>query len=114
MKNEIALMAQALKIGTVPVELRKSRTGWRAFMPASITRNGRVDQTSHVEISYRPMSKTGLKMWLAQRYCAEVFEKTDGVYISPRYAMKCPRWGSRFGALPELTRFMKRAGLISV
>jgi hypothetical protein len=113
-KNVIALYSAALKFNGVPVTLkRQGRDGWRAFMPAAINQNGGAEKVSHVDITPgNGYTKMGLKLAMAHRYCAEVFEKSDTVYVNPRHAMKSPKWGSRFGGLPEFAMFMKRAGLI--
>lgn len=112
--NNIALYNAALKFNGIPVTLkRQGRDGWRAFMPSKINQNGSAEIVSHVDITPgNKYTKAGLKIALANRYCAEVFEKSDTAYVNPRYAMKCPRWGSRFGGLPEFAMFMKRAKLI--
>lgn len=112
-KHQIADMYRCLKLGTIPVQIKRCQRGYKAFMPASITKDGGVETLSHVELTSGPCpNKTELKLHLCQRYEAEVFMHTDTVYIRPRYAMKSPRWGGRFGALPELTHYARRAKLI--
>ena len=112
-KNSIAEMAQCLKIHTIPVQIKRTRRGYRAFMPAKITKDGGVGECSEVDITPGSYNrKIDLKLAISQRFEAEVFSKSDTMYIRPRYALKSPRWFGRFGALPELTRYARRAGLL--
>ena len=111
--NNIALMSRCLKLHTIPVQIKRTRNGYKAFMASSITRDGGVAECSPVNIAPgRYSRKADLKIALCQRYEADVFNHTDTVYIRPRYAMKSPRWGGRYGALPELTSYAKQAGLL--
>lgn len=114
MKNAIAKMNKCLKLSDIPVTIKRSRGYYRAFMPSSISKDGGAEKLSGVDIAPGRFSrKIDLKLALAERYCASVFSHCDTVYIRPRYAMKCPRWGGRFAALPEVTHAAIRAGLIA-
>jgi hypothetical protein len=114
--NRIALFAAALKIGTLKLKFKRTRSGWAAFVPSKQTPSGDIDTLSEVKLcdfgtSFHQGTLKRLRFNVASRYLAQVFEDSDCCHINLRWAMKLPNWG-RFGALPELAHAMKRAGLI--
>ncbi len=110
----ITEMNKALKIGTLPCAVvRDGRNGYCLKLPSRITKNGGIETLSDVKIlNFGNMNKMRVRMESVSRYEAQAYPDSEVVYIQPRLAMKSPRWGGRFGALPELTHAMKRAGLI--
>ncbi len=107
-------MNKALKIGTLPCAVvRDGRRGYCLKLPSRITKDGGIETLSDVKIlNFGHMNKMRVRMESVSRYEAQAYPNSEVVYIQPRLAMKSPRWMSRFGALPELTQAMKRAGLI--
>ena len=113
MKPTIQEMAQALKIKTLPCQVaRDGNRGYCLKIPSKITQNGGIETLSNVKICNFGEKKMAVRMRSISRYEAHAFPDSDVIYIQPRLAMKSPQWGGRFGALPELTLAMKRAGLI--
>lgn len=117
MKTELispALLAAALKIGTLPCAVARDGNSYCLRLPSLITRDGGIEALSPVKLlNFGYMSKMRVRMESISRYEAQAYPDSEVVYIQPRLAMKSPRWGSRFGALPELAHAMKKAGLIS-
>lgn len=107
-------MSKALKIGTLPCAVvRDGRHGYCLKLPSKITKDGGIEKLSDVKLlNYGWMNKMRVRMESVSRYEAQAYPDSEVVYIHLRDAMKSPRWGGRFGALPELTHAMKRAGLI--
>lgn len=108
-------MDKALKVGTLPVQLVRSGRSYCWRLPKGITKDGGIDRSlglSHVDLcDYGYTTKMKARFNLASRYLAQVFPDSEVAYIRLNWVMKLPNWG-RFGALPELTHAMRRAGLI--
>lgn len=108
-----ALMAAALKITTLPCAIARDGNNYCLRLPSKITQSGGIETLSPVKLlNFGSMKKMRVRMEAVSRYEAQAYPDSEVVYIQPRMAMKSPRWGSRFGALPELATTMKRAGLI--
>jgi hypothetical protein len=107
-------MNRALKIRTLPCAVvRDGRSGYCLRLPSKITKDGGIEELSDVKLlNFGGMSKMRVRMESVSRYEAQAYPDSEVVYIQPRLAMKSPKWTGRFGALPELTHAMKRAGLI--
>jgi len=108
-------MDKALKVGTLPVQLARSGRSYCWRLPRSITKDGGIDHSKGVSdvvlCDFGYASKMKARFNLASRYLAQVFPDSEVAYIRLKWAMKLPNW-DKFGALPELTHAMKRAGLI--
>lgn len=116
MKITPSLMQAALKIGNLPCAVvRDGRSSYCLKLPSRITKDGGIEELSDVKIlNFGHMNKMRVRMESISRYEAEAYPDSEVVYINLRMAMKSPRWGTRFGALPELAHAMKRAGLIRI
>lgn len=113
MTPTIAEMNKALKITTLPCQVaRDGNRGYCLKLPSRITKDGGIETLSNVKICNFGEKKMAVRMRSISRYEAQAFPDSEVVYIHPRRAMKSPQWVGRFGALPELTLAMKRAGLI--
>jgi hypothetical protein len=113
MNAPIALYAAALKITTLPCAVARDGNSYCLRLPSKITPNGGIEALSDVKLlNFGNMNKMRIRMESISRYEAQAYPDSEVVYIRPRDAMKSPKWGSRFGALPELSRAMKKAGLI--
>ena len=109
-----ALMAKALKITTLPCAVARDGNSYCLKLPATITADGGIETLSNVKLlNFGHFSKMRTRMEAIHRYEAQAYPDSEVVYIRPRDAMRSPKWGSRFGALPELAWAMKRAGLIA-
>lgn len=110
--NMIRLQS-TLKLGTIPCALKRDRNGWHLRLPARIDLNGGIEKLSDVKLlDYPGMTKMRCRMESVGRYLAQAYPDSEVVYISPRMAMKNPKWAGRFGALPELAHAAMRAGLV--
>lgn len=107
-------MNKALKIGTLPCAVvRDGRHSYCLKLPSRITKTGGIETLSDVKLlNFGHMNKMRVRMESISRYEAQAYPDSEVVYIRPRDAMKSPRWGGRYGALPELAHAMKKAGLI--
>ena len=117
MKNiTIADMNAALKVGTIPVQLVRRNGSYCWALPKAITKSGGIDHAAGLSAAYLcdfgHTGKMKARFNIASRYLAQVFPNSEIAFINPRHAMKMPNWTGPFGGLPELTRAMKRAGLI--
>ena len=106
-------MAAALKIGTLPLVLKRVRGNWCAVVPSAIDSTGAPVSLSNVCLLDWPrQGLRSLRFDAASRYHAQVYQDSMTVFVNLRWAMKLPNWTGRFGALPELSDAMHRAGLI--
>lgn len=113
MKHDIALYSKALKVGTLPLVFKKTKWGWAAFLPSKLGADGSPDHVSNIKVcDFSNMTLRRLRFTVASRYLAQVYEDSMVCFINLRWALKLPNWGGRFGAIPELSVAMKRAGLI--
>jgi hypothetical protein len=118
MKLQIRLMAQALKVKSLPVALKRTRNGYEWRLPRAISPDGGIDWgkgLSDVAIcNFGGLPKMRARFEIASRYLAQVYPDSEVAFIQPRHVLKHPNWFGRFGGLPELAMKMKRAGLIKL
>ncbi len=79
---------------TVELRFRKVRGGWVATIAGSTTR----------VLPHLPMRLTELRLTLATRYLATVYDR--GACVNTRWARALPNWSHNggLGAIPEIAR----------